>query len=73
MKTLTLGASGMLGSAVFRELESSDSFEAYGTIRSKEKIQYFNKSSHENLFCNIYADDFNSIEKIFESKLKSIG
>ena len=39
LKVLVLGASGLLGNAVFRVLQESQKFEVFGTIRN-DKLRF---------------------------------
>lgn len=48
-KVLVLGASGLLGSAVFRVLSEQCTLEVYGTIRSVDMRTYFSKALNEKL------------------------
>ena len=57
MKILVLGASGMIGSAIFRVLSSVSDYEVYGSIRSKELKRFFSDSQEERLIiCNDVLD-----------------
>lgn len=49
MNILVLGASGMLGNAIFRVLRDKDGWELYGTIRAPETKKFFEPSLQENL------------------------
>ena len=54
MKILVLGASGMIGSAMFRVLGSYDEFNVWGTIRNKNNLAMF---SHREAHKIVYAED----------------
>jgi len=49
MKILILGASGLLGNAVFRVLSEKNLFEVYGTIRKLDVRSYFTNELQNNL------------------------
>lgn len=49
MKILVLGASGMIGSAIFRVLGNDNSFEVYGSIRSKDLKVFFRSDLNQRL------------------------
>ena len=44
MRVIVLGASGMLGNAVFRGLSASDSLSVFGTVRSIKGLDSFDKA-----------------------------
>jgi dTDP-4-dehydrorhamnose reductase len=57
MKILVLGASGMIGSAIFRVLSNVSNFEVRGSIRSKELKRFFREDQKEALVvCNDVLD-----------------
>jgi dTDP-4-dehydrorhamnose reductase len=49
MKILVLGASGMIGSAIFRVLSKEAAFEAWGSIRSDKWKSFFSANQQERL------------------------
>lgn len=53
MKVLVLGVSGMLGSAVFKQLFSDSQYRVWGTLRSVGGLKYFSKLAHEYLLSNV--------------------
>ena len=53
MKILVLGASGMIGSAIFRVLSHEGSLEVWGSVRSANWKRFFGKDEQERLVvCN---------------------
>ncbi len=57
MKILVLGASGMIGSAIFRVLSNVSNFKVRGSIRSKELKRFFREDQKEALVvCNDVLD-----------------
>ncbi len=65
MKILILGISGMLGSALFRELSNSGSLEVFGTCRNKSHLDFFDKKLQAKILCNINAMDGDSLIECF--------
>lgn len=53
MKVLVLGATGMLGSAVFRQFVVDARYEVFGTLRSASGMRYFEESLHERLLPDV--------------------
>ncbi|WAC44784.1 SDR family oxidoreductase [Pseudomonas sp. SL4(2022)] len=53
MKVMILGASGMLGSTVFRMFDLHSEYEAWGTLRRREALRYFPESSCARLLTGI--------------------
>jgi len=57
MKILVLGASGMIGSAIFRVLSHEGSLEVWGSVRSANWKRFFGKDEQERLVvCNNVLD-----------------
>ena len=53
MKILVLGATGMLGSTIFRQLSNNSQHQVWGTTRSNHHLHYFPENTHQNLISNI--------------------
>jgi len=49
MKIIILGASGMLGNAVFRHLAADSRYEVWGTVRSSSALRHFSSAEQERL------------------------
>ncbi|MEH6445867.1 MAG: SDR family oxidoreductase [Oceanospirillaceae bacterium] len=63
MKILVLGVTGMLGSTVFNQLSKANQHDVWGTIRSKECLQFFSKDKHNQLLSNVdVLDQINLID-----------
>lgn len=60
MKVLILGASGMIGSAMFRVLAGSNA-QTWGTIRSSEMKKFFAHQLHQNL---LHLGDVEETDKL---------
>jgi dTDP-4-dehydrorhamnose reductase len=57
MKVLILGASGMLGSATFREFSADARYETWGTLRSSALREHFSPESRTQLITGVDATD----------------
>jgi dTDP-4-dehydrorhamnose reductase len=69
MKILVLGASGMIGSAIFRVLSNNRNLEVYGSIRSKELKRFFIEDQKEHLvICNDVLDQIKLVRLFSEIK-----
>jgi dTDP-4-dehydrorhamnose reductase len=53
MKVLIIGASGMIGSTVFRVLSEKDDWQVFGSVRDIEVKRFFTKSISEHLIAGI--------------------
>ncbi len=53
MKILVLGASGMLGSAVFRAFRGSDDYDVTATVRSSAALRFFSAEEQGALLTNV--------------------
>lgn len=61
MKVLVLGATGMLGSAVFNDFTQHRQFEVWGTLRSDSGKKYFPTHTHSHLISNVDLLDNDSL------------
>lgn len=66
MKILILGATGMLGSAMFREFHEKEGFDTWGTIRDPQGFSYFAKNSHAKLIHSVDVLDDNHLLSLFQ-------
>ncbi|MBM9577288.1 SDR family oxidoreductase [Leptospira sp. 201903070] len=66
-RILVLGASGMLGSAIFNVLSEYQDYIVYGTIRSFEYRKYFSKIHSERILGNVDVLDQDSMISLFSS------
>jgi dTDP-4-dehydrorhamnose reductase len=64
MKIIVLGASGMLGSAIFSFLKSKSNYELIGTFRNKNFIKFFPEKFKSSLFY-LDLEYFENIHKLF--------
>lgn len=64
-RVLVLGASGMLGSAVFRVFDESPGWDVYGTLRSGGARQFFPATAHERLLLGVDVDSSDALMRAF--------
>ncbi|MGE1155985.1 dTDP-4-dehydrorhamnose reductase family protein [Pseudomonas kitaguniensis] len=67
MRVIVLGASGMLGSAVFRGLSASESLSVFGTVRSIKGLDSFDTSMKDRLISGVDVLDSDSLIELFRS------
>lgn len=60
-KLLVLGASGMLGNAVFRFFQDDSLYEVLGTVRSLRAAQHFEPALRDQLISNIDVEDTDAL------------
>jgi dTDP-4-dehydrorhamnose reductase len=65
MKILVLGASGMLGNAVFRLLSIDMDQDVYGTARSEELKKHLDDDLAQKVICNINIENSDSLNRLF--------
>ncbi len=53
IKILILGVTGMLGSAVFRQLSTDQLHQVWGTLRNPAGVKYFHPDNHARLLGNV--------------------
>lgn len=66
MKVLVLGASGMLGSMVFRTLRQSTDLEVWGTVRSAGAKAAFDAQASAFIKTNVDVLDLDSLMAVFD-------
>jgi len=67
LKILVLGASGMLGNAVFRVMHESSVLQVVGTVRSSNIPQSFTKEIAKNIISGFDVLNHDSLLKVFAS------
>jgi dTDP-4-dehydrorhamnose reductase len=67
MKVLVLGASGMLGNAIFRVLSEHSKLDVFGTVRSASLKRFFNSLQAEKLLTNVDVEHQDSLIQAFSS------
>ena len=65
MKILVFGASGMIGSAMFRVLSAVADWQVMGTLRSSNDRNYFPINQQDNLFADINVEKPDVLIRIF--------
>lgn len=65
MKILVLGASGMLGNAVFRVMHEKQAWSVYGTVRSNYAPEVFSDSQKKQIITGFDAQDNDALTKLF--------
>lgn len=65
MKILVLGASGMLGNAVFRLFSENDNFNVIGTIRGERSKKFFPALLRGALISGIDIENIDNVTRIF--------
>lgn len=65
MRILVLGASGMLGNAVFRYFSRIGLFETFGTLRSAQGLVFFNEPLQCKLLTAVDVENFDSLALAF--------
>lgn len=64
MKVLVLGATGMLGSAVFNVLSTHSLHQVWGTVRNVNNLAYFDAPKHDYLLSNVDVLNHDSLVKV---------
>ena len=64
-KILIIGASGLIGNAIFNELNNYKIYDVYGTIQRSKKKKYFKKNSNK-IFSKIKIENINKIISIIQ-------
>lgn len=65
-KVLILGASGMLGSALYKIFSDKFDFKVFGTIRNQEYLKFFSESERKNIITNFDVTNQDELIRIFE-------
>lgn len=65
MRVLVFGASGMIGSAIFRVLAEDHDWDVKGTLRSVRDKQYFPARVAEKLIAGVFAESQDSLVDVF--------
>lgn len=65
MKVLVIGATGMLGYSLFKNLSGEKNLDVYGTVRSIKGKEAFFKGCEQQLFKGIDVVDLTTVESVF--------
>jgi dTDP-4-dehydrorhamnose reductase len=66
MRILVLGATGMLGNAVFSVLSETDDAQVFGTVRSEDARRFFIPELASRLVVAENLEDFETLEGLFD-------
>jgi dTDP-4-dehydrorhamnose reductase len=66
MRVLVLGASGMLGSVVFREFDGHAPHEVWGLVRNEAFLPYFSPAQQSRILTGVDALDETALRAAFE-------
>ncbi len=64
-RVLVLGASGMLGNAVYRFLTESEDYDVFGTLRSERSRKYFSESLQSRLISEVDGENMDTLIRVF--------
>lgn len=62
---LVLGATGMLGNAIFRTFSHCPSFRVFGSARSTSAIHFFSKCLRQNIITGVDVENSDQLTKLF--------
>jgi dTDP-4-dehydrorhamnose reductase len=65
MRVLVLGASGMIGSAMFRVLYGNEEWSVWGSIRRKDSTRFFTEGEGENLLVTGNVEHSDVLVRLF--------
>lgn len=66
LRILVLGITGMLGSAMFRNLSATNKFSTFGTIRDSSNLGYFAPKLHNQIISDVHLDTEYGLIKAFD-------
>lgn len=65
MKVLVLGASGMIGSAMFRVFSSKADWQVWGTLRSGDAKRFFSGKQQDKLVAGVDVEKRDALVRVF--------
>ena len=65
IRVLVLGASGMLGNAVFREFAKSPKYKIFGSVRSSAALRLLPNDLHPSVISGIDVENIDSLTQLF--------
>lgn len=65
IRVLVLGASGMLGNAVFRQFAESPKYEIFGSVRSSAALRLLPNDLHPSVIAGIDVENIDSLTHLF--------
>lgn len=72
MKVLVIGATGMLGYSLFKNLNDTKHLDVYGTVRSIKGKEKFFSDCEAQLFKNIDVSDLSTIEVVLKQLMPAV-
>jgi dTDP-4-dehydrorhamnose reductase len=72
MKVLVFGASGMIGSAMFRVLSAQKDWQVFGTLRAEESKRFFSPALASNLLPGVDVDKPDALVRVFAQVLPDV-
>ena len=66
MKVLVVGASGMIGSTVFRVMIEKNDWQVFGTVRDESVKRFFSASISERLIADVDVEHSDSLVKLLD-------
>lgn len=72
MKVLVIGATGMLGYSLFKNLNDTEHLDVYGTVRSIKGKEKFFSDCETQLFKNVDVSDLSTIEVVFKQLMPTV-
>lgn len=65
MKILVFGASGMIGSAMFRVLSAKTGWQVFGTLRSADAKRFFPEEQRDKLVAGVDVENQDALVRVF--------
>lgn len=65
MKVLVFGASGMIGSTMFRVLSAKKGWQVWGTLRSADRKRFFSGDQQDKLMSGVDVEKHDALVRIF--------
>jgi len=65
MKVLVFGASGMIGSAMFRVLSAKTAWQVWGTLRSADARRFFSGDQQDKLVADVDVEKHDALVRMF--------
>jgi dTDP-4-dehydrorhamnose reductase len=65
MKVLVFGASGMIGSAMFRVLSAKKGWQVWGTLRSADRKRFFSGKQQDKLLSGVDVENHDALVRVF--------
>ncbi|PKG37975.1 dTDP-4-dehydrorhamnose reductase family protein [Psychromonas sp. Urea-02u-13] len=66
MKVLIIGATGMLGYSLFKNLNDAEQFDVYGTVRSTKGKEVFFSNCEDRIFKGVDVSDLATVDAVIK-------